>query len=207
MYQDWMNYNIQKLTDSPWVDLSWVFKCRRKLNKHYVSACTENCSWIANLSVEYQASKSEAMVNSTQSKSFTRIAMFIMNWEGQCLRGFGEVFFLEVLRLSFLSAQLLFRLFSSAIPNPVFFTVNLRGLFTSNSLDFTVPYHQGLEISEYSDFKSICECAWTHNTILTVILQWRKLLLFHLQSWRINSRAMLQSLQWQKCVPTCQGLF
>lgn len=153
-----MNHNIQKLTDSPWVDLSWVFKCRRKLNKHYVSACTENCSWIANSIVKCQASKSEATVNCTLSKSFTGIAMFIMNREGQCFCGFGEVFFLEELRLSFLSAQLLFRLFSSAKPNPVFFTVNPRGLFTSNSLHFTVPYHQGLEISEYSDFMSIWVC-------------------------------------------------
>lgn len=142
-----MNHDIQKLTDSPWVGLSWVFKYRRKLNKRYVSACTENCSWIANSSVKYEASKSEATVNCTHSKSFTGIAMFTMNWEGQCLCGFGKDFFLAELRLSFLSAWLLFRLFSSAKSNPVFFTVNARGLFTSVSLDFRVPYHQGLEIS------------------------------------------------------------
>lgn len=130
-----------------------------------------------------------------------------MNWERQCLLGWvwGGFFGNEKAQSEPSFSLTLFRLFNSNQSNLVLFTINPRG-FYSKFTSFYTAILSGFGDSESSGTVSISECTSNHSNILTV-LQWRELPPSHLQGWRINSRAMLQSLQWQNCVPTCQGLF
>lgn len=118
-----------------------------------------------------------------------------MNWERHCLLEWvwGVFFGNEKAQFEPSLSLTPFRLFNSNHSNPLLIAINPKG-FYSKFTSFYSDILLGFGDSESSVIVSISESTSNHSNILRV-LQWRELPPSHLQRWRINSRAMLQSLQ------------